>query len=78
MNTFDLYRIAGDAIAEAWNSGAGPGRQLPPIDLSGNERLYLGKAAVDAISIAASSLTDRTGFDTGAINRATPTGWVRP
>lgn len=45
-------KAAGDAIAEAWNAYGQAPLDLPPIDLNEEERLYLGRAAVTAISTA--------------------------
>lgn len=45
-----LYKLVGEAIDYAWNrSNACTAQSLPPIDLADNERVFLGKAAVDAV-----------------------------
>jgi hypothetical protein len=72
MTEFDAYRVAGDAIAKAWNAGTGAAAQLPPIELSGNERIALGRAAVLALLEAYQRQGDKvghTGFESGAVRR---------
>jgi hypothetical protein len=45
-----LYKLAGEAIDRAWNrSNACTAQRLPPIYLATDEKVFIGKAAVDAV-----------------------------